>query len=249
MAVYTCLLLDVDNTLLDFNTAERLALTEALTRFELPHDSEALDAYHRINAELWASLARGEINREKLFSIRFRRLMREIGAGEESKAKALNDYYEGCLAEHAEALPGAMEALRELSEVATLAIVSNGTAKVQQKRIAASGIDVFMDGIFISEKVGAAKPSPKLFDAALKELGVTNRSRVLVVGDDLLADIKGGLNSGLDTCWVNFERRDPSPQIRPKHEIQSYEELYRIVMEPEELENVGVRSRRHQNDC
>ena len=47
-----------------------------------------------------------------------------------------------------------------------------------------------MDGIYISEKVGAAKPSAKLFEHAFRDLGITNKSRVLMVGDDLLADIR-----------------------------------------------------------
>ena len=100
-----------------------------------------------------------------------------------------------------------------------------------------------MDGVYISEKVGAAKPSPKLLDYAIRDLGLTNRSRVLMVGDDLLADIKGGINAGIDTCWVNFANEENKTGIQPKYTVHSYEELYRIVMEPEELENVGVRNR------
>ena len=69
---------------------------------------------------------------------------------------------------------------------------------MQESRIAASGIDRYMDGIYISEKVGAAKPSAKLFEHAFRDLGITNKSRVLMVGDDLLADIKGGLNA----VWI-----------------------------------------------
>ena len=79
-------------------------------------------------------------------------------------------------------MPGALTALEELGEVATLAIVSNGATQVQESRIAASGIGRFMDGVYISEKVGAAKPSPKLLDYAIRDLGLTNRSRVLMVG-------------------------------------------------------------------
>ena len=37
--------------------------------------------------------------------------------------------------------------------------------------------------------------------------------------------------------------------ITPKYTVSSYEELYRIVMEPEELENIGVRNRRHSNEA
>ena len=59
--------------------------------------------------------------------------------------------------------------------------------------------------------MGAAKPSPKLLDYAIRDLGLTNRSRVLMVGDDLLADIKGGINAGIDTCWVNFANEENKP--------------------------------------
>ena len=148
----------------------------------------------------------------------------------------MNDFYENELANHADLMPGALTALEELGEVATLAIVSNGATQVQESRIAASGIGRFMDGVYISEKVGAAKPSPKLLDYAIRDLGLTNRSRVLMVGDDLLADIKGGINAGIDTCWVNFANEENKTGIQPKYTVHSYEELYRVVMEPEELE-------------
>ena len=133
--------------------------------------------------------------------------------------------------------------------MATLAIVSNGAVAVQEPRIAASGIDRYMDGIYISETIGAAKPSAKLFEHALRDLGITNRSRVLMVGDDLLADIKGGINAGVDTCWYNPQNVENKTDIAPKFTVGSYEELYRIVMEPEELENLGVRNRRHSNEA
>lgn len=248
MAYYTCLLLDVDNTLLDFDAAERAAITDTLEHYGLPHDLEAVQTYHRVNRQLWDSLAKGELNRNKLFAIRFSRVMQALGLPDSGNGREMNEYYEKELSNHADLIPGALNALEELGEVATLAIVSNGATMVQQPRIEASGIGRFMDGVYISEKVGAAKPSAKLFDYCLKDLGLSNRSRVLVVGDDLLADIKGGVNAGLDTCWVNFRNEENKTDVHPKFTVQSYEDLYRIVMEPEELENVGVRNRRHTND-
>ena len=248
MAYYTCLLLDVDNTLLDFDAAERQALTETLIRYDLPHDEEALSTYHTVNRRLWDQLAKGEVTRNKLFAIRFGQYLKAMGLPDAGKGREMNDVYEKALATHADLLPGALTALHELAEVATLAIVSNGAYQVQCARIEASGIDRFMDGVYISEKVGAAKPSAKIFEAALRDLGLTDRSKVLVVGDDLLADIRGGANAGFDTCWVNFDGRENDTGIRPTYTIGSYEALYNIVMEPEELENLGARNRRHQND-
>lgn len=249
MAIYTCVLLDVDNTLLDFDAAERQALTAMLEEYQLPNDAAACEVYHRVNQELWQAFAKGKISKNKLFQIRFLRFMQAMGLPDNGNSHAMNDRYEELLATHADVLPGALNALEELGEVATLATVSNGATLVQQPRIRNSGIERYMDGIYISEQVGAAKPSAKLFEHVLKDLGITNRSKVLMVGDDLLADIKGGQNAGLDTCWVNFKNQENDTGVEPKYEIHSYEELYRLVMEPEELENIGVRNRRHSNEA
>lgn len=249
MAIYTCVLLDVDNTLLDFDAAERQALIEMLAEYDLPHDGHACEVYHKVNRELWDALAKGKLNKAKLFQTRFLRFLQAMDLPDNGKSHAMNDRYEELLATHSDLIPGALNALEELGEVATLATVSNGAAMVQQARIRDSGVEKYMDGIYISEKVGAAKPSAKLFEHVLKDLGISNRSRVLMVGDDLLADIKGGQNAGVDTCWVNFKNEENVTDIHPKYEIHSYEELYKIVMESEELENIGVRNRRHSNEA
>lgn len=55
-------------------------------------------------------------------------------------------------------------------------------------------------------------------------------------------------SAGLDTCWVNFDGRENESGVEPKYTIGSYEALYHIVMEPEELENLGARNRCHRND-
>ena len=131
MAIYTCVLLDIDNTLLDFDAAERQALTDMLAEYELPHDEHACAVYHQVNRELWDALAKGQMNKQKLFQVRFGRFMQAMQLPDNGKGKAMNDRYEELLSTHADLLPGALTALEELSEVATLAIVSNGAAAVQ----------------------------------------------------------------------------------------------------------------------
>ena len=162
MAYYTCLLLDADNTLLDFDAAERQAMTDTLMHYELPYDEAALDTYHSVNRQLWDRLAKGELSKNKLFSIRFGQYLKAMGLPDNGKGREMNDYYEDQLSNHADLLPGALSALHELAEVATLAIVSNGAYKVQKSRIGASGLETFMDGVYISEKIGATKPNPKI---------------------------------------------------------------------------------------
>ena len=142
--------------------------------------------------------------------------------------------------------PEVLDVLRELSEVATLAVVTNGFQKVQIRRLAESGVLNFMEDVFVSEKMDSEKPNRRIFDAALRALGVENREHVLMVGDSLTSDIQGGANAGLDTCWFNPNHTENPGKVSPTYEIASLEELYPLVMEPEELANLGLKHRRHQ---
>ena len=101
------------------------------------------------------------------------------------------------------------------------------------------GVMNFMEDVFISEKMGCEKPNARIFDAALRALGVENREHVLMVGDSLASDIQGGSNAGLDTCWYNPNHAENPGKVIPTYEIASLEELYPLVMEQEELANVA----------
>ena len=103
-----------------------------------------------------------------------------------------------------------------------------------------------MDEMFISEKLGVTKPSRKFFEIALRVLDIEKREKVLVVGDSLGADIKGGNDAGLATCWYNPHGAENDTDIQPTYTISRLEDLYPIVMEEDELENVGLKNRRHQ---
>lgn len=245
MAHYYCLLIDVDGTLLDFDAAERAAIHNTLAHFDLPNDEATAQLYQEINAAHWAALERGELKQAKLVVSRFEKLLKQLG--KTGDPVRMNDYYLTQLSLGADPMPGALDALRELAEVATIAIVSNGIERVQMNRLERSGIAQYCDDVFISSRVGASKPERKIFDTALRTLGVESRSRVLVVGDSLKADIGGGAKAGLATCWCNFKEQTPEPGApTPTYTIHDFDALLRIVMEEEELLNVGSKEKRHQ---
>ena len=79
MAVYHCVLFDLDGTLLDFGAAEHGALLETLEHFGLPATEQTEQTYRAINDGLWAALERGEIRQEKLVVRRFEKLQEELG--------------------------------------------------------------------------------------------------------------------------------------------------------------------------
>ena len=245
MAKYYCILFDADNTLLNFDAAESKALAETLVNYGIEPDAETVQTYRTINEELWRQLEKGQLRREKLMSERFTRFLKAIDAA--GDGAEMNRYYLEQLSIHPDlASPEVLDVLRELSEVATLAVVTNGFQKVQSRRLAESGVENLLEDVFVSEKMDAEKPNRKIFDAALRALGVENREHVLMVGDSLTGDVQGGINAGLDTCWFNPHHQENPGKILPTYEISSLEELYPLVMEEEEIANIGQKNRRHQ---
>ena len=239
MAKYYCVLFDADNTLLNFDAAESKALAETLVNYGIEPDAETVQTYRTINSELWRQLEKGQLKREKLMAERFTRFLKAIDAA--GDGAEMNRFYLEQLSTHPDLMgPEVLDVLRELSEVATLAVVTNGFQKVQTRRLAESGVLNFMEDVFVSEKMDSEKPNRRIFDAALRALGVENREHVLMVGDGLSSDIQGGVNAGLDTCWYNPSHAENPGKVVPTYEIADLKELYPLVMEQEELANVGL---------
>ncbi len=245
MAKYYCILFDADNTLLDFDAAESKALAETLAQYNIEPSNENVQKYREINEGLWRQLEKGQIRRDKLMNERFTRFLKEIGVA--GNGAEMNRCYLNQLSTHPDLMtPSVLDVLHELAEVSTLAIVTNGFDKVQSRRVKESGVAAFMEEVFVSERSDSEKPNRKMFDSALKTLGVETREHVLVVGDSLTSDIQGGINAGLDTCWLNRAHAENPGQVSPTYEIDALEQLYPIVMEPDELARVGQKNRRHQ---
>ncbi len=243
MAHYYCVLFDLDNTLLDFDMAEQKALAQTLQDAGVEASNDIMQSYRDINESLWKKLEKGQIRREKIATERFVQFLKQHNLP--GDGVAMSRAYHQNLAMQGALMPDALEVARELSEVATLAVASNGFVDVQLSRIAASGLDNYLEESFISEKLGVDKPNRKFFDLALASLGVEQRAHILVVGDRLASDIKGGANAGLATCWYNPNGASNDSDIKPTYEINQLTDLYKIVMEAEELEKIGTKNRKH----
>ena len=194
---YNVVLLDLDGTLLDFKKSQKSAFFRCF-----PDGDEALyDQYETINVAQWARLERGEATREQILHDRFALFFEAAGINEdpdEMNTRYLNFLSEGC-----DPIDGAMEAVEKLSKNFKLAMVSNGVALVQHRRLRESGLLPFFDTVLISEEIGFAKPDPRFFTTAMEKCGETDPKKVLMIGDSLSADIAGGTLAGVDTCWFN----------------------------------------------
>lgn len=226
---YEWLLFDADGTLFDYEKAEGTSLESTLKEFGIAYKPGYRDTYRRINAAIWGQFEEGRISQERLRTKRFELLFEALQV--EGDVEAFSTRYLRNLAEGSELMEGAENVVRALQGQVGLMIITNGLADVQRPRFARSVIgDCFAD-LVISEEVGSAKPNGKIFDIAFERMQFPRQEQVLIVGDSLSSDIKGGNNYGIDTCWFNPQREPGSQEIEPTYEITALDELLSVVEE------------------
>jgi YjjG family noncanonical pyrimidine nucleotidase len=225
---FDVVLLDADETIYDFHRAERTALSKALSKFGIDPADKTIRIYSEGNLWCWKALERGEITREELKARRFRMLFERIGR-KTKDFRAVNDEYERQLAFCGFLFAGAMEFVKKLHESGVkIYLATNGLIVPQEGRFKRSGIAPFVDGMYISEKIGASKPSAEYFDYIFRDLGITDRSRVIILGDSLSSDMQGGRNAGITTCCY-LGGREPTHSELCDYEIGSYDEFFSIL--------------------
>lgn len=222
------LFFDLDDTLLDFRAAERNALSQALAAFGIPVTDALLERYAVINAGYWKRLERGEVTRDTLKVLRYRDLFAESGISGISPVD-FTHIYEERLGDQPFLLPGAAELLARLHGSYRLFAASNGTGRIQRSRLTGAGISGFFDGLFLSEELGAEKPSPAFFDAAFARFPALLRSETVMIGDSLTSDIAGGIAAGLRTVWFNPCGLPLPPAPLPDAVARSLEEMEAAV--------------------
>lgn len=219
---YRHLLLDADDTLFDFARCEAEAL-RSLLPLQVPDPGAALAAYRDINALLWRNYQKGFVTQEFLRIERFKQWVERLGFSGRPEDWARR--YEEALARQSHLLPGVQETLEALANRFTLSVITNGISRIQRQRIQASPLAPWLKAITISEEIGAAKPDPAIFVAALKKLKNPPRGTVLVVGDSLEADIAGAQAAGLSSAWLGRGRDLPPKGPRPDHVLEDFSAL------------------------
>ena len=211
MGKYKYILFDADNTLFDFDRCEKGAFKASLTGYPLEYSEEIYQNYHYINDGLWKLLEKGAIERSTLKSERFRLLFSKYGvSGVDCVAFASR--YEQMLGRQTYEIDGVYELLGRLSRKYDIYVITNGLTNVQENRFSGSRMTKYFKDVFISEKVGYAKPDKRYFDYVIASVGDPDLSRYIVIGDSLTSDIDGAINSGIDCCWYN--RKGIGPEGR-----------------------------------
>ena len=221
------ILFDLDDTIFDFQMAEKIALKKTLQQLGVEPSDEIMLRYNIINKAQWLLLEEGKITREALKSRRFRLLFDEFGA-DASEFEAARLYGELLGIGHYY-IEGAHELLEKLQGQYDLYIVSNGTTSVQKGRIASSDLEKHVKSIFISQEIGVNKPAKEFFDACFMQMENQDRNASVIIGDSLTSDIQGGINAGIVTIWFNPRAKENKTGIRPDYEIRSLDEIPALI--------------------
>ncbi|MBP5366377.1 MAG: YjjG family noncanonical pyrimidine nucleotidase [Bacteroidales bacterium] len=201
------ILFDLDHTLFDFNRNSFIALRMLYMKFGLKKHFHSLDSflstYKTHNILLWQLFAKNEVDKEGVSVGRFYRSLCDVGVDNYALARQMADFYLRTTSEQKRLMPYALATLRYLyRRPYKISIITNGFVEAQYRKINNCGLSHFMTGVFISEEIGAKKPTPEFFDAVFKSLD-TNASECVVVGDSMESDIQGAVSLGIRAILYN----------------------------------------------
>ena len=228
------LLLDLDQTLLDFHASEYKALSIVLRANGLAFSDEIYRAFKAYNQSLWLELEKGTISRTELFTKRFQDVFRRCGADPAGlDPLRVNDDFIRTMSVNGVLMDGALEFVRRVKENipgARIYIATNGATVNAKGRIASTGLGRYTDGLFISEDMGVTKPDAAFFDLCLDRIGEP-KSSCIMIGDSLSSDMLGAKNASLDSVWFmpsgNIEEAMAAYDIN--YCASTYDELYEIL--------------------
>ena len=225
---YELVLFDADGTLFDFEKASEEALKNGFQKFEINNwNSETMTIYRKVNKQIWDEFELKLISAADLKAERFRRFFIEISV-ENINHKEFSDYYLLFLSQSTDLIEGAEDLVKWCYGKFKLGIITNGLTSVQKPRFNNSILDKYFDHYIISEEIGFAKPNAEIFDYSFEKFDHNDKNSAIIVGDNLTSDIKGGLNYGIDTCWINHEWHNEN-LILPTYEINKLAQLKSIL--------------------
>lgn len=223
------ILWDIDGTILDFIRAEHAAIKKCFEVFQLGECTDEMIArYSKINKGYWEKLERKEITKPELLVGRFK----DFFAGENiitDCAKEFNKEYQVRLGDTICFCDNSYELLKSLKGRVKQYAVTNGTKIAQDKKLSKSGLIEVFDDIFISEEVGYEKPDVRFFEHVWAKIGAYRPDEVMIVGDSLTSDMKGGNNAGIVCCWYNPKKVPNTKNLKIDYEIENLNEIKALI--------------------
>lgn len=229
---YKHLFFDLDHTLWDFEANARETLQELyqLNRLEEKGITDFdlfFTRYSGHNTRLWDKYTRGQIRHEELKWKRMWLTLLDFKIADEALARDMARQFLEILPLKKNLFPYTIEILTYLRDKGyQLHLITNGFDITQKTKLENASLADFFVEVITSETSQSLKPNKEIFDYAITKCGTCCEESVMI-GDNLDADIQGGINAGMDTIFVNH--LGVEPHIRPTYTIYHLKELEEIL--------------------
>jgi putative hydrolase of the HAD superfamily len=229
---YSCVFIDLDDTLWDFHANAKSSLQEIYEEKNLNQYFDSFDQYFSIyakrNVELWEQYGKGTISKQELSLERFLHPLIQVGVNNSILAKQIGDEYLELLPTRTALIPFAKELLEYLYPKYPLTIVSNGFIEVQYKKLHSCQIEHYFTHVVLSEAAKALKPDKRIFDFAM-HLNNTSAPECIMIGDSYEADIIGGKNATIDQIYFDPKEKTLLGSFPATYHVKNLQEILDIL--------------------
>lgn len=227
---FSTVFLDADGTLFDFDKAQQSALKRVLNQYNYPWNQKINQMFAEENEKLWHLYEQNLITKDELCKQRFQRFFKHIGIRDVNNTEEINETYIAYMAQRGELIEGAYTLCQILCKFVDVYITTNGMNNAKEGMLQKSGLGPFIKEMFVSDVVGYQKPAVQYFDYIFKKQGITDKSKVIILGDSLTADMQGGRNAGISTCLFDPENQMQFPQPLCDYKITTLSQFLKVVL-------------------
>lgn len=203
------------------------AMSKGLEKYGKHYENGLFECFKKINDNLWRRIEDGTLTKDGLKKIRWNLVFDSFGI-KGIDGPEFEEIFHDFLAVSAEPVSGAHELLTNLYGKYKLFATSNGPFKQQDFRLEKADMKKYFSRLFISEAVGAMKPSKEYFDYCIENANA-KKDEIVLIGDSLTADIAGGRNAGIKTVWFNHDRTDIPENKIWDYYVESLDEIKNIL--------------------
>lgn len=221
------ILMDLDNTIIDFNECARHSIMDIFADLGFHYDENVFETFITENVKIWKRLELGEIDKPYLRANRWNIILGKLGI--KYDGTIIEERFENGVAKGAYPVEYAYELLEYLYKKYDIYVVSNGFRFVQESRVKIGRYDKYFKELFLSEDIGIQKPDIRFFDYCYEKIGCPPKEDLILIGDSLSADITGGNNFGIDTIWFNKNNDSPSEIVKPIYTVNKLKEIQNIL--------------------
>lgn len=224
---YKGILLDIDNTLYDYNIthffAKNKVLEYCMSELNLSK-AEINIAYEKARKQVHIELSETAASHNRL--LYFQKMSEILGINPMKYGFEIYNIYWDSFLNVLKPFEQTYELLEKYKN--KICLVTDLTAHIQFRKIKKLGLEKYCEKLVTSEEAGREKPHPYMFMMALQKLDL-RADEVCMIGDSFKKDVIGATSMGISTIWFNHESKYENYEDKLIKEVKSFKEILELI--------------------